>query len=484
LSPNAGRSAAGEVSVVAASTPRARVSPWDILLVLLAGLASAGVCTGLGVGRFQQGEAHSYDLGIFSQSAASWASWQLPTSDVLGGKRLLGDHFSPLTAVFGPVWALWPDPRGLLVVQGLLLGLGTALVARCAVRHLPRGAAAGVTVAVLFSHGALAAAGFDVHEVCLAVPFLALSATALLERRQVAACWWSLPLLLVKEDLGATVAAVAVVVFWQGRRRLGVLLAVAAVAGLVLALATMLAVNPAHDLTRLITFTAGSGAEGGGVTIGNRLLLVCLVVVGGGLVWVRSPLAVLAVPTLLWRLASHEWSYLSSVLHYDAVLVPIAGVALVDTLRRLPTRRGLAPGVAWMAASCSVVVTAVLFHPGDLLTSATTWRPGPRVQALRAASSVIPTGAVVAADSSSGAYLLGPAGGDHDVHGWSVDQPLQTLPDWVVLATDRATLGMTRAQTQAWLVRSRGLPGVVVTEVGDTAVVHFTGTPWMDRGAS
>ncbi len=452
--------------------PRA-ASPRGRLLVLLTGLVSAAAYVALGVGRFQQGEAHSYDLGIFSQSAASWASGRLPTSGVLGGKRLLGDHFSPLTAVFGPVWALWPDPRSLLVAQGVLLGLGAALVARCAVRHLPPGVAAAVAVAVGTAHGALAAARFDVHEVCLAVPFLALSATALLERRQVAACWWSLPLLLVKEDLGATVAAVALVVFWQGRRRLGVLLAVGAVAGVALALGTMLAVSPAHDLTRLSTFSAAPAA--GGVSTADRLLLVVTVVVGGGLVWVRSPLALLTVPTLAWRLVSHEPSYLSSTLHYDLVLVPVTGVALVDVLRRVPDRRGLLPGTAWGAAACSAVVTVVLLPPGGLLTAATTWRPAARVEALRTASDVIPTGAVVAADNSSGPYLLGRAGGGHDVRGWSVDQPLDGLPDWVVLATDRANLGMGAERTRAWLARTRDLPGVVVTQVGGTAVVHFTG---------
>jgi hypothetical protein len=250
---------------------------------------------------------------------------------------------------------------------------------------------------------------------------------------------------------------------------------VAAVAGLVLALTTMLAVNPAHDLTRLVTFTTASATGGGGVTIADRLALLFFVVVGGGVVWVRSPLALLAVPTLVWRLASHEQGYLSSVLHYDAVLVPIVGVALVDTLRRLPVRRGLVPGVAWVAASCGVVVTAVLLSPSDLLTCATTWRPGARVEALRTASSVVPTGAVVAADGSSGAYLLGRAGGDHVVRSWSVDQPLEALPDWVVLATDRASLGMTLAQTRAWLARAEGLPEVMVVEIGTTAVVHFTG---------
>ncbi|MGI4893733.1 MAG: DUF2079 domain-containing protein [Janthinobacterium lividum] len=447
------------------------------LLVLVAGLISAAACVALGWGQFQRGEAHTYDLGIFSQSAASWASGQLPTSDILGGKRLLGDHFSPLTVVFGLVWTLWPDPRGLVIAQGVLLGLGTALVSRAAVRNLPLPAAAGVAVSVLVAHGSLAAARFDVHEVALAVPFLALSATALLERRHLAAAGWSLPLLVVKEDLGATVMVVAVLVFCSGRRRLGVLLALAAVAGLALALGTMAAVSPAHDLSRLSVFSAAGAA---GPTVWERSELLLVVVVGGGVVWVRSPLALLTVPTLMWRLASHERSYVSSVLHYDAVLVPVIGVALVDVLRRLATvdsrdRPRLGAGIAWAGAGCSAVVTAILLPPATVFTSVTAWEPGPRLTALREAAVTIPQGARVAADSSSGAYLLGRSGGDHDVFGWSADQPVDTLPQWVVIATDRASVGTTLPQSRAWLARVRTVPGVVVTEVGTTAVVHFTG---------
>ena len=453
-------------------------------LVVLSGLVSALVCAGVGVGRFHAGAASNYDLGIFSQSAASWARLRLPVSGVLGGTPLLGDHFSPATAVFGPAWALWPDPRSLVVLQALLLGLGTALVVRCAVRHLPLPAAAAVGVGVAGAHGALAAARFDVHEVCLAVPPLAMVGTALLERRHGAAAAWSLPLLLVKEDMGATVAVVAVLLWLRGRRRLGLALGAAAVAGVVVAFATMLAVDPAHDLSRLAAFGGSSRTAAppdpvpAGEALRLRGWLVLTALAGGGLLWAGSPVALLAVPTLAWRLVSSTPSYWSPGLHYGAVLVPVAGVALVDVLRRAGARararRAVVP-LAVAAAAASLATTVAVLPPSGLPAPwrGSTWRAGAYVQDLRAATADLPRGSRLAADNTSGPYLLGRAGGDHDVVGWSPDTPLARLPDVVVLDTSRASTGASLARQRQWLERVGALPGLRARRVGTTLVLHL-----------
>ena len=68
------------------------------------------------VARYNAGLATSYDLGIFSQSAKSWSWDHWPHSDIRG-LDLLGDHFSPILALNGLWWRIWPDPRVLLIVQ-------------------------------------------------------------------------------------------------------------------------------------------------------------------------------------------------------------------------------------------------------------------------------------------------------------------------------------------------------------------------------
>nr|WP_276611109.1 DUF2079 domain-containing protein [Kineococcus siccus] len=421
------------------------------------------MCAGVGVGRYQAGEAHTYDLAIFSQSARSWSQLRWPTADVLApGRPLLGDHFSPATAVFGVAWRLWADPRSLVLLQAVLLALGTALVVRCAARHLPAAPAAAVAAGTLLAHGTLTAARFDVHEIALAVPLLALVAIALLERRDRAAALWSLPLLLVKEDMGATVLAVAAVLWLRGARRLGVRLAVVAVLGVAVALGTMWAVDPDHDLSRVGSFSD----PGAGVL--PRLGLVAAVVVGGGAVWVASPVALLAVPTLAWRLASSQPSYWSSQFHYDAVLVPVAAVALVDVLRRVPRGR---TAVAVVAAVACAATTALLVDVRTLPSpvAAATWRPSAVVTDLRAAVRAVPAGAPVAADNTSGAYLVAA----HPLSTWSPDKPDAALGPWVVLDTARSSLSTTPAQKAAWVAGALARGGEVVARVGSTAVVRL-----------
>src|SRR5690625_6881131 len=55
------------------------------------------------------------------------------------------------------------------------------------------------------------------HEIAFAVPLLALSLTALLRGRVAATVAWAAPLVLVKEDLGLTVAVLGVIIALRQR---------------------------------------------------------------------------------------------------------------------------------------------------------------------------------------------------------------------------------------------------------------------------
>jgi hypothetical protein len=90
-----------------------------------------------------------------------------------------------------------------------------------AVRHLGTAGGTAVGVAYGLSFGLAEAADFDVHEVAFAVPLLALAGSAYVRRDWRGVCLWALPLLLVKEDQGLTVAAIGVVLLLSGARRWG-----------------------------------------------------------------------------------------------------------------------------------------------------------------------------------------------------------------------------------------------------------------------
>ncbi|HTL48795.1 MAG TPA: DUF2079 domain-containing protein [Verrucomicrobiae bacterium] len=61
----------------------------------------------------------SFDLAIFAQAVWNTAHGAFLYSSIKGGICLLGDHFSPLLALFALPYAVWPDPRNLLLLQAI-----------------------------------------------------------------------------------------------------------------------------------------------------------------------------------------------------------------------------------------------------------------------------------------------------------------------------------------------------------------------------
>ncbi len=448
---------------------------WFLLSLLL--------YAGTGSLRYRAGRVGSYDLGIFAQAAEGWAAGDGPVSDLRGpGYLLLQEHFSPVTVLFVPGWWLWPDPRSLVLTQALVLAVAVAVVAVAAARRLPPGAAAALTAAFAVSSGVLDAARFDVHEVAFAAPLLALVCSAVLEDRPRAAFWSAAPLLLVKEDLGATVCALALVLWWRGHRTWAVRTAVLGVVGGLVGVGTVVWFNPQHTVP-FLGFLTGATATAD-TPLSARLLeaaaLVGLLVLTGGVVWVRSSLAVLVVPTLLWRLGSSNPSYWLSHLHYDLVLMPVITSALLDVLSRSPVARLTAgPAVrsrAWVrpaALTCAVATAAVqlVVHP-PLPRPAQAWSADVPAQ-VQAAAALIPDGASVAADNNTGPYLVS----RFRVRMWSYDH--STRARWIVVDTARSSYVAPLEGKAATVAALRQVPGVSVEQVGDYAVIGLPCEGWV-----
>ncbi|WP_423446401.1 DUF2079 domain-containing protein [Kocuria sp. KSNUG] len=186
-----------------------------------------------------------------------------------------------------------------------------------------------------------------------------------------------------------------------------------------------------------------------------------LLLLAGAVVAVRSPIALVALPTLAWRMLSPNDGYWGAGWHYSAVLMPVVFVALVDAVVRLRRdsaraqervvagtarsgRSGRAEAtVLWAMATaapwCALLVALVVGTqlPLAQLASPEAWRPDPRADAKSAAVAEIPAGASVATDLSLMNALVSRA----DVH-WigNGDDP---DPQYVVLDRSGATWGTT-----------------------------------------
>ncbi|MEU7022049.1 DUF2079 domain-containing protein [Streptomyces sp. NPDC046203] len=345
-----------------------------------------------------------YDLGIFDQAVRSYAEGRWPASELRTATAppgftgeaypLLSDHFHPILALLAPLYLVAPHVETLLIAQAALMGVSTFVITRAAQRHLrARWAAPAIGLAYGFSWGLQQLIGFDFHEVAFAVPLLALAGSAYLEGRWVAAAWWAAALLLVKEDLGATAAVLALLLL-RHHRRAGLLLGATALAGTAL---TVLVVIPALAPDGQYGYLAQPQPYGmlDGWPL-KALTIGALVVITAG-VALRSPFALLLLPTLAWRLFSPNPAYWGMGLHYSAVLMPIAFIALIDVLRRGVRLPVLVP----------LVIAAMLFpaQPLRFLVTPGFWQDGPRETAARSAIDLIPAGARVAASNSLAPHL-------------------------------------------------------------------------------
>ncbi|MCX4749020.1 DUF2079 domain-containing protein [Kitasatospora sp. NBC_01287] len=355
----------------------------------------------LSVPRQWRMETSGFDLGIFEEAVRGYAGFHAPVAALKGTAfNLLGDHFSPLLAVLAPVYRLFPCAATLLVAQALLFALSCVPVTALAVERLGRRRGVAVGLAYGFSWGLWKATQFDFHEVALAVPLTAWAVAALARGRYRAAVCWALPLLLVKEDQGLMLAGIGVYVFCRGRRLLGTGAVLAAVAGTLLA---VLVVVPALNPGGVYSYGNNGAWHGDPLT---RLLLpelkwdtVALLLAPTLFVALRSPLVLLAVLPLAARFWTPAPSYWGTACHYNATLMPVLFLALVDGLHRIRAGAGHRPGragrvVRRVAAAVPAIALLLGLATAPLPDLA---GPSPAVRAVRQVLAVIPDGATVAA---------------------------------------------------------------------------------------
>lgn len=357
----------------------------------------------LSLRRFARLDTPSWDNAIFEQAIRGYAHLQAPIVDIKGpGFNILGDHFSPITALIAPVYRIFPAAQTLLVAQAVLVGLSIIPIGRAALRILGTRNGIAVTLAYGLSFGIQSAIYVDFHEMAFAAPLIAWAGDAYLRRRWHAVAAWLLPLLLVKEDLGITVAVAGIVVAWCGARRVGYGLIAAGLAGFAL---TVFVIIPAFGAGGF-GYWGAVGLTGSGPGAFTNLFarwdikIVTLVATFGitGFLALRSRWAILVIPTLGWRFIGEKTAYWGTGWHYSLVLMPIVFIALLDALPALRTgaRRWLAVYTARAPAVTLVVAAALcLIFPLRTLAQADTWRPGPRATAAAQVMALLPPGASV-----------------------------------------------------------------------------------------
>jgi uncharacterized membrane protein len=376
--------------------------------------------------RHRRMETHAYDLGLFEQVVRAYSNFEAPVSDIRApGFNVLGEHFHPILALLGPIYRIFPGPGTLLVAQAFLIAISVIPITRIAARAFGPLAAASVGIAYGLSWGIQSAIAFDFHEIAFAVPLMAFGLERFMLGRHVAAFLWWLPLVLVKEDLGLTIAAAAVPLLFLRRWKLAGLHVLVGVFAFALAIFVLLpAMNP-ND-TYAFWGNLDSSQRSGNADPGTSLSQVPLtelvvdlpksmvlpstkwmtlftLLLPTGFLALRSPLIAMVVPTLLWRFTSSNEFYWGTYFHYSAVLMPIVFAAFVDgvvTLRASHTdwlrRYAIKAAIVPLAVSMALARDFPLM---DLLHKRA-WVVPDRVHSAHKVLDRVPDGAKVSATMS------------------------------------------------------------------------------------
>lgn len=434
------------------------IRPLELLPGLLLAAAVMALYTYYSLQQMKHWVTPSWDLAIFTQMAQAYSHFSVPIVPIKGPDfNLWGDHFHPVLVLLGPIYALFPSPTTLLVVQNALVAFASFAIVRFTQRAFAlaqkaedaqktEGAqknepaqnaqSAKLQSVIPTLTGLLLGAGFALsfgvqqaiaaqfHEVAFAVPLLAMSLGYLVLASRVSgterarylayACWWSLPIAFVKEDMGITVAAIGLIIFirtgWLStavdilmprlsagtpapmRTRMQQLYSswarTPAVAestmvmmwGVFWSVVAVYVILPYFnsggnfDYADKVNFSAALGDPFGSalqmLSNNTKLATLGLLLITGAVLWVISPLAAIALPTLAWRLLSTMESYWASTWHYSLVLMPVVFLALLDAVVRV--RYGVVPAAipvrsaARVADSASAKESQANTEPGRL----------------------------------------------------------------------------------------------------------------------
>jgi uncharacterized membrane protein len=392
----------------------------------------------------------SWDLGIYTEYIKQYAHLHGPIVDVRGpGFNLLGDHFQVIVALIAPFFRVFPTPVTLLVVQALLTAVSVFPVVAAGSHVLGRGAGRAIGFAYGFSWGLQQMINFDFHEIAFAVPLLALSLSALVRGRVRPAILWALPLVLVKEDQGFTIAAIGMVMWLAGARNWRAVSTRGAtpstrgatpgpprIAGSMLggaflfcwglgwSLLEISVIIPHFSATHKYLYWNLGGVVGGGPAFSAGSLLqqmghaypvkletIVMLALPTAFIALGSPVAAIVVPSLILRFIATNDYYWGTLWHYNATAMPILFIAAIEAMARWQDAGGSRDSASRLlhhwerarqaaarhgAAMMAAVAVALAFQfPLSGLWNGQTYEIGPHVAADQAAMAVVPSGASV-----------------------------------------------------------------------------------------
>lgn len=406
-----------------------------------------------------------YDLGIFDQAVRAYANFRAPMVALKGpGTNILGDHFHPIIALLAPLYWLWDSPNMLLIAQAVLTAATIPVVYRFTRRRANTSVALVFATIFAFGWGVQSLIDFDFHEIAFATPILALAIDALDRRNDRQLILWAALLLLVREDMGAIVAMLAVLLICQrrGRNRWRLPLGMFA-CGIAFYFLTTHVLIPHFAEGHVFSYGSQFGALGSSITsaLANCITNPWLALHTFFLPWLKSqtlllllapfaflPLrsryALIALPLLAERFLNSRSNLWMSAFHYNALPWLIFTLAAADAAarlglfqdRRLATliRRPLLTVMVLVPVAFIPLGSHVGILPFTQLRSATAEPHADWLASAKATVAYLPSNACIVADNHLVPHLT-----NRDQT--TVAQANPPLPDFVALDTAATDTG-------------------------------------------
>ncbi|WP_378088726.1 DUF2079 domain-containing protein [Citricoccus sp. GCM10030269] len=425
--------------------------------------------------RFRNYEAKGYDLGIFDQAVRQYALFREPLVPIKGVDfNILGDHFHPILALLAPLYWIWDDPRMLNIAMTALLVSSCVPVYLFIRRRFSHTTALIAAGALVLWWPFQAMVNWDFHEIAFGVPIAAWVVWAIDGRRYWLATSLSAVLLTVREDMGVTLLAIALVLAIKRAWAPAVVTAVLGVAGYVFATSVVIphfspegefgywqftALGP--DMGSSIAFILSQPLDAIAVLF-DHPLKIGLWLLHFAALWLLpflSPYTLIGAPILLSRLFNDRLNVWSPVYQYDAILAPIFLMAALEALSRIgvwrqgrhphrdPRRRRLPVIFVSVLLGCGVVGTLFFpqVFPFQRTVTGQNWQRSEWAHALDRAVKSIPDDVCIEAADNAVPHLVdrtyvGLHGdmGDELATWMIIDTTVEELGGWDPLTPDEA----------------------------------------------
>ena len=374
----------------------------------------------------------TFDLGIMSQVLWNTAHGRLfelsldrPLDTELVGSYL-GNHVYPILLLIAPLYRVWPDPRLLLILQSVALGVGAVPLYWIARRDLRSPWLHGGLVVSYLLYPALGYLNlFDFHPIALSVPFLLFAYWALVEKRPL--LFWVMVLLTLatKEEMVVPLAAFGIYCLIRPQwRRKGLWLLVLTALWAVLCLAIIIPYynegRPfryfafwSHLPSRLLATSGQDAQHAGWLTLFSAEplpFLLHLLLPLGFLSLLDPGLLAVSLPSLAYQLLGSRPALHLIGYHYPAVLMPWWFLAAVQGLARVERGHDPDERARWEWLSFGVLLAAalagnLLFNPIRFYQRGAVFSPVAHHEQVTAALAQIPPQAGVATINSFGPHL-------------------------------------------------------------------------------